>query len=86
MYQSDGTTGAANVEIGIFAGGVMYTAYSANNGNFWFEGANETISGPEWNDAEIRIRNGDGELAMSISGSGDCNACHSGGDELVEPQ
>ncbi len=87
VYESDGTTPAANVEVGILAGGVTYTTYSATNGNFWVAAAGaNNITNNEWLTAEIRIRNDNGELAMSTQASSDCNSCHSGGMELTEPQ
>ena len=92
VYEADGTTPAANVEVGVFAGGQMYTAYSAANGNFWVEGDNNTITGPEWNASVIRIRNADGERTMPSNEArgNDCNLCHQSGvgmaGVLIEPQ
>ena len=87
VYQSDGSTPAANVEIGVSTGGQVYTVYSATNGNFWFEAATNSV---DWNSAVISIRNENGETTMSTFGSGTCNLCHEDtqglAGVLIEPQ
>ena len=85
IYEDDGTTGAANVEVGVLAGDQTYTAYTATNGNFWLEAATNSI---DWTGAVVVVRNGNGESRMTSQASGACNLCHDGnvGDLLIEPQ
>ena len=82
VYQADGTTGAASVEIGVRDGANVYTAYSATNGNFWFPSTGGTV---DWANADVRMRNGTGEATMTSTATGNCNSCHTGGMALVEP-
>lgn len=73
VYQADGTTPAAHVQVGVNDGANLYTAYSATNGNFWFGGTG-TIN---WAAAQVRIRNGNGELTMAgATPASTCNLCH----------
>ena len=76
-----GSTPAPNVEVGVRVGGQFYSAYSATNGNFWVLGT--PIA--DWTNAEIRIRNENGEAAMSGEGDNSCNSCHQTGSRLLEP-
>jgi hypothetical protein len=82
VYRSDGTTGAASVQIGILMGGSLRTAYSATNGNFWFADDGGSI---DWANAEARMRNSNGEAIMPSPPASGCALCHSGSNLLIEP-
>lgn len=82
VYQADGTTGAQHVEVGVQVNGTTYTTYSGQNGNF-FLAPGTTI---DFAQADVRMRNGNGEVAMSMGAGGRwCNSCHTGGNKLIEP-
>ena len=86
VYRVDGSTGAGNVEIGIYDGVLTLTAYSAANGNIWLASS----AGPlDWTKAIIAIRNGNGERVKPASaprGSA-CNGtgCHGSTMRLLAP-
>jgi len=76
LYESDGTTPAANVQVGVVDGNNKYFGYSATNGLYWVEGT-ATVS---WATADIRIRDAKGET-LKLSNqprSADCDSCHTG--------
>jgi hypothetical protein len=73
VYKTDGTTPAPNVQVGVSDGAILYTAYSATNGNFWVPGPG-TVN---WATAQVRIRNANGELIMAgATPASTCNTCH----------
>ena len=75
VYQANGTTPAAHVQVGVNDGTNLYTAYSATNGNFWFGGTGNI----NWANAQVRLRNANGELAMAgATPASTCNLCHNG--------
>jgi hypothetical protein len=82
VYESDGTTPAANVEVGVRDGITFVSAYSATNGNVWLPAGGLAI---DWENAEIRLRTANGEKVMVDVGNGDCNTCHSGDSVLIAP-
>jgi hypothetical protein len=86
VFQSNGSAGARNVEIGVKSGSTFYsTCTSLSGGMFLLRSG--TIN---WTNAEVRIRNGKGEKSSMHAGgnlSGRCNAggtCH-GAAPLIEP-
>ena len=83
VYQSGGFTGAANVQVGVLSGGVLYTAYSGTNGNFWVSGTGSI----DWANAQVRIRTANGEIIKPATADNgpDCNSCHTGGQTLIAP-
>ena len=86
VYQADGTTGAGNVEIGIYDGVLTLTTYSAANGNIWLASSAGTI---DWTKAIIAIRDANGERvkpAAAPRGSA-CNGtgCHASTMRLAAP-
>ncbi len=86
VYVENGNTGVSGIQIGVRVGGQLYTAYSTEGGNFWVIGTPIV----DWSDAEVRIRNANGELIMGepTTGvlSGDCNSadCHTGSQGRLE--
>lgn len=83
VYEADGSTGAANVQVGVLVGTTLYTTYSAENGNFWVLGDPGDI---DWPADDIRLRNENGGIANDNHGGTSCNQCHTGGIALTEPQ
>ncbi|MEZ4219809.1 MAG: hypothetical protein R3B13_02690 [Polyangiaceae bacterium] len=84
VYKADKTTPAPHVQVGVRDGNSLYTAYSANNGNFWVPLGGNTVA--NWATVEIRVRNANGEKAMiSAPNSGSCNTCHAGTQVIFEP-
>jgi hypothetical protein len=81
VYQADGTSPAANVEVGVRDNSGFYSGYSATNGNFWVP-VPGTI---DWASADVRMRNENGESMMISTATGACNQCHAGGLLLKEP-
>ena len=82
---SSGTAPAQSVQVGVLADGVLYSAYSATNGNFWVPGAG-AIS--DWSNVEIRIRTATGESIMvgdTETPTADCNTCHQQASRLYAP-
>ena len=74
VYQTNGTTPAPNVQVGINDGNNLYTTYSATNGNIWLP-ASGTIN---WAKAQVRLRDSNGELTMAgATPAATCNLCHS---------
>lgn len=74
IYQSNGTTPAPNVQVGINDGNTLHTTYTATNGNFWLASSG-TIN---WAQAQVRIRDANGELTMAgATPAATCNLCHS---------
>ena len=80
VYQSGGG-GAAHVQVGVKDANGLYTTYSGTNGNFWYPKGSATV---DWTNAEVRLRNANGELVMSSPAAG-CNSCHTGAMQLVAP-
>jgi len=81
IHESDGTTGAAHVEVAVRDANGIHATYSGANGNFW-------VPGPlsiDWPNAEVRMRNANGEKQMFGEASPHCNQCHTGGMVLIEP-
>lgn len=88
VFQSDGSSGARNVEIGVKSGTKVYsTCTSSAGGLFYAPSETGTIN---WTGAEVAIRNAKGEKSTMHTGltlSGSCNAggnCH-GVDKLIAP-
>ena len=75
VYQADGTTPAANVEVGVKDGANQYFVYSTTNGIYWAEGVASSIN---WDAADIRMRNAAGEIPKTpeMARSADCDLCH----------
>ena len=82
VFQSDGVTGAGNVEVGVMSGGTLRATYSNADGLYWFPNDGGTI---DWPSADVRIRNGNGEAMMNSEAAPSCMSCHTGGMELLEP-
>jgi hypothetical protein len=83
VYNASGTSGLAHVQVGIRDGVQFYSAYSGENGNVWIPQGSSTIN---WDNAEIRVRNGFEEMLMSSRGdNGDCNHCHDSKFRIVVP-
>jgi len=72
---------ASHVEIGVLSNGVLYSAYSATNGNFWVVGSTDI----DWATAEVRMRDSNGETSMQSQASSNCNSCHVSGAALIAP-
>lgn len=82
VYQADGKTRAANVQVGVVSGAHKSFVYSRSDGLYW----SEDRSAVDWNTADIRIRSANGEkpkLSSDERGA-DCDTCHeeSGGSAL----
>ncbi len=81
VYQTGGMMAAPHVEVGVRYNGTTYTTYSGTNGNFFYTpGVNI-----DFTQAEVRIRNGNGEATMPGSAGQWCNSCHSSGSRIIEP-
>jgi hypothetical protein len=82
LYQPSGSSTAGNVQIGIRIGGTLTTTYSGTQGNFYGK-----LSGTDWANATIAVRNATGTLVMPVnaSASGNCNNCHSSSNRIVAP-
>jgi hypothetical protein len=82
IYQSNGSSTAGNIQIGIRMGNNLVTTYSGSQGNFY-----GNISGASWATAQIAIRNASGTAVMptNASASGDCNSCHGSSNRIVVP-
>jgi hypothetical protein len=83
LYQADGTTAAANVQIGILSNGTLTTTYSGTKGNF-FASIGATV---DWTAVQIAVRSAAGARAMPInaSASGNCNNCHGASNRILAP-
>ena len=67
---------ASSVQVGVkLASGEFYSAFSGSNGNFFSQGSGVNLAG-----ADIRARDANGEKQMPVTStsSGDCNGCHDG--------
>jgi hypothetical protein len=83
VYNASGTSGLAHVEVGIRDGAQFYSAYSGENGNVWIPQGSSSVN---WDNAQIRVRNGFGEILMSSKGdNGDCNHCHDSKFRIIVP-
>jgi len=82
VYESDGTTPAANVQVGVRDANGLRTAYSASNGNFWVVDIGTPM---DWGTAEVRVRNESGEVTKPNAAAAGCNGCHTGSEALLEP-
>ncbi|MGC4065203.1 MAG: hypothetical protein QM784_11265 [Polyangiaceae bacterium] len=85
VYQSNGTTAAAHVEVAVVSGTKTYTTYSGANGNFWIPLA--SASNIDWTTAKVHLRTATGELTKPAGaevGSG-CNSCHVSGSRITTP-
>lgn len=87
VYKADGTTGAANVQVGISDGTITLTAYSGANGNIWLPSS--AAASVNWASAVIALRNKNGERTKPASagrGSGcNGNGCHGAAMRVIEP-
>ena len=86
VYKADGTTAAANVEVGISDGVLTLTTYTGANGNIWLPASAGAIN---WPNAVISLRNKNGERvkpATAPRGS-TCNGagCHGSTMRVLEP-
>jgi hypothetical protein len=87
VYGADGTTGAADVEVGVSDGTSAVYTHTAANGIFWVLADGTTRI--DWSTATVRVRNGNGERikpAGQAAGAG-CNgsSCHGSGHRLIAP-
>jgi hypothetical protein len=84
VFKADGTTPAANVQVGVVDGTKKYFVYTATNGQYWVKG---TDSLPWSTTADIRIRSASGEKAKKSTDdrNADCDSCHVGVDTLKTP-
>lgn len=83
VYQSNGTTGAASVQVGVSVGGKVYTAYSASNGNFWVAAGATAV---DLSQAGVKMRSALGEVEKHVTAVGaGCNSCHTGNQVLISP-
>jgi hypothetical protein len=86
VWQSNGSTGARNVEIGVKSGSNFYSICTGQSGGLFALRSGRIT----WGGAKVAIRNAKGEKSSMHSGgnlSGSCNAggtCH-GSDKLIEP-
>jgi len=86
VYQKDGKTGLAHVQVGVRNGRRFWSGYSGTNGNFWLSDNGIPI---DWNTAQVRVRNADGEISGDsgkVKMSGSCNKCHKGEKNLTGPE
>ena len=83
LYLSDGTTAAANAQVGVLADGTLTTGYSGSGGNFYFSKANVA----NWATVQIAVRTLTGTLVMPVNASatGNCNNCHSATNRITVP-
>jgi hypothetical protein len=75
VYDSTGK-GLSNVQVGVkLSSGEFYSAFSGSNGNFYYQKSGVSLAG-----ADIRARDANGEKQMPVTStsSGDCNGCHDG--------
>jgi hypothetical protein len=81
VYQSNGTTTAANVQLGIRIDGNLTTTYSGTQGNFF------TSASANWATAQIAVRNAQGTQIMPAnpSANGNCNSCHGSANRITVP-
>ena len=77
-----GKVGLPHVQVGIRDGAKLRTTYSATNGNFWLT---DNGTSTDFANAEVRIRNAQGEKTMRADASGSCNKCHRNEKALVGP-
>jgi hypothetical protein len=80
VYTADGRP--ARVEVGISDGRKFFSAYSGTNGNIWMDRNGASLN---WDTAEIRIRNANGERIMHGVGHGNCNFCHPSNHRILAP-
>ncbi len=83
IYQTNGTSTAGNVQIGIIMNGTLFTGYSGTQGNFFF-----AVSGTlNWATAQVAIRTATGTaIHPATTGlSGNCNSCHNSTNRIVVP-
>lgn len=74
VFQSDGVTPAAHVQVGVKDGANSYFVYSNAKGHYWAAGANNV----NWPGADIRMRNSTGEIPKTsvMERGADCDSCH----------
>lgn len=83
VWQSDGITAAAHVEVLVTDGTNTYTTYSADNGNFWVPATAGTINFAA-SSVLAFVRNSNGVRQMPTpptipqTPKAGCNGCHSG--------
>lgn len=86
VYQANGTTAAAGVQVGVSDGTRTYSTYSASNGNFWLPSSAGTL---DWSKALVRLRNATGETikpaGTSVGAGCNGNGCHSAGSRITAP-
>jgi hypothetical protein len=85
LYQANGTTAAAHIQIAIVSGTKTYTTYSGTNGNFWLPLA--SASGIDWTAAAVHLRSAAGTSTKpSDAGvNASCNSCHGAGSRITAP-
>jgi cytochrome c553 len=85
VYQTGGSTAAANVQIAITSGTTTVTTYSATNGNFWLPLA--SAPSINWTTATVHLRNAKGEVAKAsgTSVAAGCNSCHGSTMRIIGP-
>jgi hypothetical protein len=79
-----GTSGKSGVQVGVKVGSDLIQVCSGSNGNFYYL-ANSTI---DWANAEVRVRNANGELLghpSNNAATGDCNSCHGSSNRIPAP-
>ncbi len=82
-YQANGTSAAANAEIGLLVNGNLTTTYAGSAGNFF-----ATVAGTvDWATAQIAIRSSSGTSVMPVNANatGNCNDCHGSTNRIVVP-
>jgi cytochrome c553 len=89
VYQADGVTPAANVQVGVSDGTYKSEVYSATNGLYW--GVVPATGAPtvNWPVTDIRVRSAVGESIKAPNNSStrqaDCDLCHTGALALKAP-
>lgn len=75
VYQVDGTTKAANAQIGLLVNGILTATYAGTVGNFY---ATASPSDFDWATAKMAVRTGKGMYVMpaNANANGNCNNCH----------
>lgn len=84
VYKTGGSTGAANVEVGIKSGTTFLYGCSDSGGNFIFRSGGAV----QWANADIRIRTSNGEKKkINPVNNGNCNTagCHDQQLRLMAP-
>ena len=83
IYQSNGTTTAGSIQVGVIMNGALFTSYSGTQGNFYIP-----ITGTlNWATAQIAIRSATGTAIHPVTSglSGNCNSCHNSSNRITVP-